>query len=249
MSGIHIENLSFSYENRKILENINLNIDLGEFVCILGPSGCGKSTLLRLVSGLETPTEGNIYLNEKKIKKAGLDRGIVFQDYSLFPWMSTGQNVELALEQAFKTKRKKDIKEISYRYLSKVGLEDEYNTLPKDLSGGMKQRVAIARAFAIDSPILLMDEPFGALDIITRRKLQELILKLWENSVKKTVLFVTHDIDEALLLSKKIIVMGKKCQGIEKIIRVKKSYEDDEFKESRVEHLMLKEELAALLNL
>ncbi|MEI8244325.1 MAG: ABC transporter ATP-binding protein [Lentisphaerota bacterium] len=210
MLDITIANISFSYGSQVILQDINLKAQAGDFICLLGPSGCGKSTLLRLLAGLSKPTSGNIAINGTAITGPGLDRGVVFQDYSLFPWMTAGENVIMVLNQAFPGKKKGEYREIAHSYLEMVGLDDVFNKLPGQLSGGMRQRAAIARAFAINSPILLMDEPFGALDAITRAKLQDLLLTLWQQNsgARKTVVFVTHDVDEALLLSSRIIVLG-----------------------------------------
>lgn len=213
MNGVRIENLSFSYSgtNRSIFNKVDLDVQGGEFVSLLGPSGCGKSTLLRLIAGLEKPSDGRIELGGKGIVGANLSRGVVFQDYGLFPWMSSGENIVLALEQKFPKDNKKELRFRTKEMLKKVGLDEKvFDQLPKELSGGMKQRCAIARAFAIDPPVLLMDEPFGALDAVTRAKLQDLILELWsQGSPKKTVFFVTHDVDEALFLSERIFVLGQ----------------------------------------
>lgn len=218
MENIHINNLSFSYEEggKLILKDITTEVQAGEFVCILGQSGCGKSTLLRLVAGLEKPTEGEIEIDGKKIEGASLDRGVVFQDYGLFPWMTAGENIMLALKQRFPGKAKQELKQIALDMLREVGLEEKvYKMLPKELSGGMKQRCAIAQAFSMDPPVLLMDEPFGALDAVTRARLQDLILKLWaQDNPKKTVFFVTHDVDEAMLLANRILVLGQSPSNI-----------------------------------
>jgi NitT/TauT family transport system ATP-binding protein len=210
MYEVSITNVSFSYDTQRVLDDINIIAGAGDFVCILGPSGCGKSTLLRLVAGLSFPSAGTINLDGRDIKGPGLDRGVVFQDYSLFPWLSTGRNIVLALEQAFPEKSRRDLRSIAQDYLEMVGLADAFDKLPGQLSGGMRQRAAIARAFSIDSPVLLMDEPFGALDAITRARLQDLLLQLWQRSDgrRKTVIFVTHDVEEALLLAGKIVVLG-----------------------------------------
>lgn len=193
-----------------------MDVDTGEFVCILGQSGCGKSTLLRLLAGLEKPTEGEITVGGRPVGGAGLDKGVVFQDYGLFPWMKAGENIMLALRQRFPGKDKKELKQIAIEMLKAVGLEESvYHKLPKELSGGMKQRCAIAQAFSIDPPILLMDEPFGALDAVTRAKLQDLVGELWSRQdPKKTVFFVTHDVDEALLLGNRIVVLGQSPSNI-----------------------------------
>jgi len=213
MHDIKISNLSFAYDKNEnlVLENIDIEIKAGELVCILGQSGCGKSTLLRLLGGLEQPIRGQILIEEEEVKQASLDRGIVFQDYGLFPWMSAGENIVLALKQRFPNQDKKELKQVALNMIREVGLEAEvYQKLPKELSGGMKQRCAIAQAFAINPPIMLMDEPFGALDAVTRAKLQDLVLKLWrQGEPQKTVIFVTHDVDEALLLANCILVLGQ----------------------------------------
>ena len=213
MNGTCVKDLSFSYENdsRLILKDIQLEVAQGEFVCILGQSGCGKSTLLRLLAGLEKPTTGRILVDDREVSGAGLDRGVVFQDYGLFPWMTAGDNILLALKQKFPDKTKTQHKEIALNALQSVGLDASvFSKLPKELSGGMKQRCAIAQAFSIDPPILLMDEPFGALDAVTRARLQDMVLALWASQEqKKTVFFVTHDVDEALLLATRICVLGQ----------------------------------------
>lgn len=248
---IHIKSLGFAYEDKCVLKDINIDIKSGEFICILGPSGCGKSTLLKLISGLIKPTSGKILINEKYIEGPGLDRGVVFQDYSLFSWMSAGKNIELALEQAYKNMKRKEREEIAKEYLEKVGLKDIYNKLPGNLSGGMRQRAAIARAFAINPPILLMDEPFGALDAVTRAKLQNLTLDLWNSSKKerKTIIFVTHDVDEALLIAEKIIIMGSHNKGIKKIIEIdQKEHKDRRNIYLNSYFLELKEELIKMLD-
>ena len=210
---ISIRNLSFSYsgESPLILQDIDLSVSSGEFVCFLGQSGCGKSTLLRLLAGLERPSGGEILLNGQKITGAGLDRGVVFQDYGLFPWLTAGENIKLALEQKFPNWTKTQYRDKAIEALERVGLGgDVYRKLPKALSGGMKQRCAIAQAFAIEPSILLMDEPFGALDAVTRAMLQDMLLELWAGQdPKKTVFFVTHDVDEAILLASRIIVLGQ----------------------------------------
>lgn len=219
MKNVVVENLSFAYPDdpeRLILKDIDVQVNAGDFVCLLGQSGCGKSTFLRLLAGLNKPTKGQILIDGEEVKEAGFERGVVFQDYGLFPWMTAGENIMLALEQRFPGRNKKELKEIAVQMLKNVGLDERvYKKLPKELSGGMKQRCAIAQAFSVDPPILLMDEPFGALDAVTRAKLQDLVLKLWsQNEPKKTVFFVTHDVDEALLLANKIFVFGQSPSNI-----------------------------------
>lgn len=219
MNHISVSNLSFAYPealDKVILKDINLEIEPGEFVCLLGQSGCGKSTFLRLLAGLEKPLTGTIIIDGTPLQGASLDRSIVFQDYGLFPWMSAGENIMLALQQRYPTKSKKELKPVILDMLRKVGLDESvYKKLPKELSGGMKQRCAIARSLSVDSPVMLMDEPFGALDAVTRAKLQDLVLDLWsKEEVKKTVFFVTHDVDEALLLANRIVVFGQSPSSI-----------------------------------
>jgi len=186
------------------LQNIDLDIRKGEFVCLLGPSGCGKSTLLNAVAGFQPPTKGTVTVDGRIITEPGPDRGMVFQEYALFPWMTVAQNVAFGLE--IKGMSKAEIAERVEWLLQKLHLQDFRNRFPKDLSGGMRQRVAIARVLALDSPILLMDEPFGALDALTRRTLQDELLRIWEE-VGKTILFVTHSIEESIYLADRIIVM------------------------------------------
>ena len=215
---IAIKDLSFTYPNseKMILGNIQMQVSAGEFVCVLGQSGCGKSTFLRLLGGLEKPTTGSIAIKGKEIAGASLDRGIVFQDYGLFPWMTAGENIMLALRQKFPKEKQDVLKQTALSMLKAVGLDETiYKKLPKELSGGMKQRCAIAQAFSINPPILLMDEPFGALDAVTRARLQDLVLFLWSKEEKpKTVFFVTHDVDEALLLANRIVVFGQSPSNI-----------------------------------
>lgn len=217
MAHVTCENLSFAYSgtNRLVLEGVNMDVEEGEFVCILGQSGCGKSTYLRLLAGLETPTSGELKLDGQSITEAGLDRGVVFQDYGLFPWMSAGSNIMLALEQKDPKGNKAEFRKKIYRLLSEVGLDQSvYDLFPKELSGGMKQRCAIARVLGIDPPVFLMDEPFGALDAITRAHLQDMLMAIWQREKSKTAFFVTHDVDEALLLATRIYVFGQSPAGV-----------------------------------
>ena len=159
MYKITLNDVGFSYNSQKVLVNIGFVAEPGDFICLLGPSGCGKSTLLRLLAGLEKTGTGEIFINEKPILGPGLDRGVVFQDYSLFPWMTARENIVIALEQAFPEKSRRELSGIAAEYLDLVGLQEAYDKLPKELSGGMRQRAAIALVFAINSPVLLMDEP------------------------------------------------------------------------------------------
>jgi len=186
------------------LRDINLDIPEGQFVCLLGPSGCGKSTLLNAVAGFALPSTGAITVNGATVVGPGPDRGMVFQEYALFPWMTVEQNIGFGLE--IKGMDKADIHKRVGDLLGMLGLSDFRQRFPKDLSGGMRQRVAIARVLALDSPIMLMDEPFGALDALTRRNLQDELLRIWAE-LKKTIIFVTHSIEEAIYLADRIVVM------------------------------------------
>lgn len=211
MPSIEFKNVEYSYvdnnESFLALENINLEIAQGEFVCLVGHSGCGKSTMLNLLAGLAKPTKGQVCIDGKPIAGPAPDRSIVFQSYSLFPWQTALQNVVFALRKTHKEISKEDAKAKALELLKQVGVNDAANRFPFQLSGGMRQRVAIARALAIDAPIMLLDEPFGALDPMIRRKLQALLMDLWANSCCKTAVFVTHDIDEALILADRIVFM------------------------------------------
>jgi NitT/TauT family transport system ATP-binding protein len=186
------------------LQDINLQIPQGQFVCLLGPSGCGKSTLLNAIAGFTLPSSGKILANGEAVHGPGPERGMVFQEYALFPWMTVFDNVAFGLD--IKGMQKAQIKERVMQLLGQLKLNEFAARYPKDLSGGMRQRVAIARILALDSPIMLMDEPFGALDALTRRNLQDELLRLWAE-LKKTIIFVTHSIEEAIYLADRIIVM------------------------------------------
>jgi NitT/TauT family transport system ATP-binding protein len=186
------------------LRDINLVVQPGEFVCLLGPSGCGKSTLLNALAGFAPPSSGQITVGGQPVGAPGPDRGMVFQEYALFPWMTVAQNVAFGLE--LRGLPKTEVQDKVAELLAMLGLADFAKRFPKDLSGGMRQRVAIARVLALDSPIMLMDEPFGALDALTRRTLQDELLRLWQRW-RKTVIFVTHSIEEALYLADRIVVM------------------------------------------
>jgi NitT/TauT family transport system ATP-binding protein len=196
----------FETEGRRMvaLENITLEIPRGQFVCLLGPSGCGKSTLLNAIAGFAPPTEGRVTADGAPVTGPGPERGMVFQEYALFPWMTVEQNVGFGLE--IKGQPRAQIAARVAGLLKLLSLEDFGKRYPKDLSGGMRQRVAIARVLALDSPIMLMDEPFGALDALTRRNLQDELLRIWAE-LKKTVIFVTHSIEEAIYLADRIVVM------------------------------------------
>jgi NitT/TauT family transport system ATP-binding protein len=216
VSGIQIKNVSKTFENKEekssytVFENINLDVKSGEFISLLGPSGCGKSTLLNIVAGLDSASNGEVKAGDKLINSPGSDRGVVFQEAALMPWMTVLENVMFALK---KKMNKEEAKKRAIEYLKLVHLSKFINSYPHELSGGMKQRVSIARALAMDPGILLMDEPFGALDEQTRSTLHKEVQYIWETT-RKTILFVTHNIRESILLSDRIILMGTRPGGI-----------------------------------
>ncbi|WP_445680902.1 ABC transporter ATP-binding protein [Radicibacter daui] len=206
------------------LKDIDLEIAAGEFVCLLGPSGCGKSTLLNAIAGFALPTSGTLEVCGKPITAPGPDRGMVFQEYALFPWMTVEQNVAFGLE--IRGLSKVQIAEAVDRLLETLGLREFRRRYPKDLSGGMRQRVAIARVLALDPPIMLMDEPFGALDALTRRSLQDELLRLWQ-AVGKTIVFVTHSIEEAVYLGSRVVILTYRPGTIKRDIRIELPYPRD----------------------
>ena len=189
-----------------VLDGVNLTVYEGEFVCLIGHSGCGKSTLLNMVAGFSRPTQGEVRLKDKRITQPGPDRMMVFQSYALLPWMSAFENIYLAVDALYPQRSHAKKKEIVWEHLEMVGLTEAADKKPSQLSGGMKQRVAIARALAIRPEILILDEPFGALDAITKEELQEELLKIWRE-YGVTVLMITHDIDEALFLADRLVMM------------------------------------------
>ncbi|MDG5789680.1 ABC transporter ATP-binding protein [Evansella sp. AB-P1] len=222
MEKVHIKNVEKTFNNKEknesftVFDDISLTVESGEFVSLLGPSGCGKSTLLNIVAGLDDASNGEVYVGDKKVTKPGSDRGVVFQEAALMPWLTALENVAFALRKKMK---KTEAKEHAKKYLKLVHLSKFMNSYPHELSGGMKQRVAIARALAMDPKILLMDEPFGALDEQTRTMLHKEVQFIWEET-KKTIIFVTHNIRESILLSDRIVLMGTRPGGIRKIYPV-----------------------------
>jgi NitT/TauT family transport system ATP-binding protein len=242
---ISISNLSKIFEgsDRSVvaLQDINLTLSRGEFVCLLGPSGCGKSTLLNAVAGFIQPSSGEIVVDGCPIREPGPERGVVFQEYAIFPWMTVARNISFGLE--IKGVSALEIRERVDVLLDTLGLREFRDRFPKDLSGGMRQRVAIARLLAIDSPVMLMDEPFGALDALTRRTLQDELLRIWRES-GKTVLFVTHSIEESLYLASRIVVMTYRPGTIKRNQVVNMTYPRDP---AGVEFNELKRELGRLV--
>ena len=203
------------------LNGVSLDIMENEFICVVGPSGCGKSTLLNIIAGLLEPTSGKVYCDGKEVTGTGTERGVVFQQYALFPWMTVKKNVMFGLN--LKGIKGKEAEDIAMKYIKMVQLEDFVDHYPKELSGGMKQRVAIARAYAVNPSILLMDEPFGALDAQTRTQLQTELLETWEKE-RKTCFFITHDVDEAIILAQKVIIMSARPGRIKEIVDINIPY-------------------------
>ena len=199
------------------LNGVDLDIHENEFICVVGPSGCGKSTLLNIIAGLTQPTSGTVLCNGKEVTGTGTDRGVVFQQYALFPWLTVKKNVKFALEMRGVKGQEAD--EEAMKYLEKVDLVKFADHYPKELSGGMKQRVAIARAYAVNPEVLLMDEPFGALDAQTRTQLQSELLKTWEEE-RKTCFFITHDVEEAIILAQRVVIMSARPGRIKEIVDI-----------------------------
>jgi len=208
---LEIENLSRRFPSKEgeltVFENASFTIDKGEFVCIIGHSGCGKSTIMNVLAGLDAPTEGNVFMNGVEVSGPSLDRGVVFQNYSLLPWLSALHNVTFAVRSRWPGWSKEQVRDHSYKYLEMVGLGNGAELRkPSQLSGGMRQRVSIARAFAIQPKLLLLDEPFGALDALTRGTIQDELVKICD-ATHQTVFMITHDVDEAILLADRIMLM------------------------------------------
>ena len=218
---LKIDNVRKVFDTRNgemiALNGVSLDIKENEFICVVGPSGCGKSTLLNIIAGLSEPTSGKVYCDGKEVQGTGTERGVVFQQYALFPWMTVKKNVMFGLN--LKGVKGQEAEDIAMKYITMVQLEDFVNHYPKELSGGMKQRVAIARAYAVNPSVLLMDEPFGALDAQTRTQLQTELLETWEKE-QKTCFFITHDVDEAIILAQKVIIMSARPGRIKEIVDI-----------------------------
>lgn len=225
-TAIDIKDVTVSFKTQKgtfvAVKDISLEVKKGEIVSLIGHSGCGKSTLMNTISGMVNPSAGEVIANGNIVKGPGPDRGIVFQNYSLLPWLSVYKNIYEAVDSVFKDKSSSEKKEVVDRYIEMVNLTPHRDKLPSQLSGGMKQRVAIARAFAINPSILLLDEPFGALDALTKGSMHIELLKLWNlDNRNKTIVMVTHDIEEAIFLSDKVVVMNNgPAATIKKIVEI-----------------------------
>ena len=218
---VRIDNVRKVFNTRNgemvALNGVSLDIHDNEFICVVGPSGCGKSTLLNIIAGLSEPTSGKVYCDGKEVTGTGTERGVVFQQYALFPWLTVKKNVMFALEM--RGIKGKAAEEEAMKYLEMVDLAKFADHYPKELSGGMKQRVAIARAYAAEPEVLLMDEPFGALDAQTRTQLQTELLETWEKK-RKTCFFITHDVEEAIILAQRVIIMSARPGRIKDIVDI-----------------------------
>lgn len=222
---VKIDHVEKIYQGRSgevvALNGVDMEIRENEFVCVVGPSGCGKSTLLNIIAGLERPTSGRVCVKGKEVINPGSERGVIFQQYALFPWLTVKKNVKFGLK--LRGVKEPELSAIADKYIRLVGLEEFGDSYPKELSGGMKQRVAIARAYAVNPEILLMDEPFGALDAQTRTQLQTELLETWEKE-KKTCFFITHDVEEAIILAQRVVIMSARPGRVKEIVPVNIPY-------------------------
>lgn len=250
---VTIKDINLIYESEKgtvtALENINLNISKGEFICVLGPSGCGKSTLLKIIAGFLKPTSGEAKMDDEIINGADWHRGVVFQNPTLYPWLNIRDNVSFGLKM--RKLPKDDIKILTDKYLDEVGLTEFDKNKPYELSGGMKQRASLARVLVNNPRMILMDEPFGALDALTRQNMQALIRTLWWKT-RNTVFLITHDVDEALTLGTRIIVMSSRPGKIVKEFNTEFTYhistENSDSTRYTNEYIKVREEILDIIN-
>lgn len=238
---VKIDQVIKTYQTRTgeniALNGISLDIKENEFITVVGPSGCGKSTLLNIIAGLLEPTSGKVYVDGTAVEGPGPERGVVFQQYALFPWLTVLKNVEFGLN--LKGVKGEQARQEAMKYIKMVDLENFIHAYPKELSGGMKQRVAIARAYAVNPQVLLMDEPFGALDAQTRTQLQTELLNTWEKE-RKTCFFITHDVDEAIILGQKVIIMSARPGRIKEVVDITIPYPRTQETKMEPEFLALK---------
>lgn len=250
---ISIKNAYLKYNSEKgqvtALENVNLDIAKGEFICVLGPSGCGKSTLLKIIAGFHQPTEGTAVMGDTPITGPDWHRGVVFQTPTLYPWLNICKNVEYGLKMRKIPRTERD--EIVKKYLELVGLKDFANQKPYELSGGMKQRASLARVLVNQPEMILMDEPFGALDALTRQNMQTLTREIW-NKTGNTIFLITHDVDEALALATRVIVMSARPGRIVKEFNVDFTYDiagtNQESAKYTREYMHIREEILSIIN-
>ena len=239
-----VKNLSKQFGDKTVLEDINFSMQSGEFVTFVGSSGCGKSTLLRLIAGLDHPSSGSIHVDGSTVQGPGPDRGMVFQKYSLYPWLNAADNVSFGMRLQGMTSN--DVRDRTAYFLEVVGLQDAATKLPRELSGGMQQRVAIARALATNPSVLLLDEPFGALDLQIRETMQEFLLQLWQRT-GLTVLLITHDVEEALVLAQRVHVLAPNPGRIIRSLEVTLNKSDLDQLRLSAEFLQLRRSLATSL--
>ncbi len=227
MKGISVEDVGLTYSGLAgqvtALEDINFRVEPQQFVSVIGPSGCGKTTLMNIIAGFLEPTQGRVLIDDDVVRGPGPDRCVVFQQYAVFPWLTVRENVEFGLKLQANHKSPEERRAIADYFIDLVGLNEFTAAYPKELSGGMKQRVAIARAYAVNPQVLLMDEPFGALDAQTRQFMQESLLDIWQKE-KKTVIFITHGVEEAIFLSSRIVAMTTRPGRIREVIPVEIPY-------------------------
>jgi NitT/TauT family transport system ATP-binding protein len=224
---VRFEDVSVRYGALQVVENVSFGIDQGEFVSLIGPSGCGKTTMLNMLAGFVTPTTGRVLLDGKPVTGPGPERGVIFQEYGVFPWLTVAENIEFGLKLRANHVPESERKSIRERYMRLMGLQDFADAYPKTLSGGMRQRLAIARAYAVKPEFLLMDEPFGALDAQTRSHMQNLLLDVLEQE-GKTVMLITHSVEEAIYLSSRIVVITARPARVRTIIDVPFPYPREE---------------------
>ena len=239
-----VQNLSKQFGDKAVLEDINFSMQSGEFITFVGSSGCGKSTLLRLIAGLDHPSGGRIHVDGSPVEGPGPDRGMVFQKYSLYPWLTAADNVAFGMRLQGMTSA--DVRDRTAYFLEVVGLQDAATKLPRELSGGMQQRVAIARALATNPSVLLLDEPFGALDLQIRETMQEFLLQLWQRT-GLTVLLITHDVEEALVLAQRVHVLAPNPGRIIRSLEVTLNKSDLDQLRLSAEFLQLRRSLSGSL--
>ena len=240
---IQFDKISFDFQTEngplRVVDDVSLDIRENEFICIVGPSGCGKTTLMNLLAGFAKPTEGRLTLDGKLIEGPGRDRGVIFQEYGVFPWLTVEQNILFGLKLSGSKTLASEAESVCRKYLGLMGLTDFAKAFPKTLSGGMRQRLAIARAYAAQPEFLLMDEPFGALDAQTRSKMQNLLLEVLQRE-GKTVMMITHSVDEAVYLASRIVVVTARPARIKEIIEIPFGYPRNESLHERAEFIAIK---------
>jgi NitT/TauT family transport system ATP-binding protein len=227
VNGIAFQNVSLEYPGVKVVDDVSYEIRQGEFVAVIGPSGCGKTTMMNMVAGFVQPTAGSVTLDGKPIAGPGPDRGVIFQEYGVFPWLTVRENIAFGLSLSCNEKTSREKAEITDRYMRLMGLADFADAWPKTLSGGMRQRLAIARAYAVKPRFLLMDEPFGALDAQTRSSMQDLLLEVLA-AEGKTVMLITHSVEEAIYLASRVVIMTARPTRIREIVEVPFGYPRNE---------------------